>query len=870
LNSIVLPARTAHWAGDTVIDHEPLEQIAGLLAAAIRMMLQSVRLPYTPRIQMRDGTPNPFYKCGYRFTQIDCAKFHRLNAVAMTKQQKLRTIASRRGQAHAVEVRALTDAERQELKRVLLAPSGLEGRAAELLNRFLLAEVVNGALGSLSLDELLRRLIALASHTIEAERGTIFLLDGARDELFSRIMQGEEVAEIRIRRGSGIAGAVFDSGRSEIVADAYADTRFNPTVDEHTGYRTRSLACVPLRKRDGTNIGVFELLNKRKGKFTAADVTLLQVIANQAAGALEHAQIFEEQSRERRQDQRLLDMTESVTVELELDRLLVKLIEASATLLNGERASLFVHDPTTGELCSRVTAGAKVDELRFRDDIGIAGATFRTGETINARDVYADSRFNPDIDACTGYKTRNLISVPVMDQAGRPMAVLQVLNGKSGQFTSSDERRLYAFASQAGIALQNARLFSDVLALKTYAEGLLRSLPDGVIRLDPRFNILSANEAASKLLGIDPERMLGQSAEVVWGAANPWLIESLAYVSRTGHADHRPDVDFALASGAVASVNATVAPLRDGEGTLTGITLIVQDIDRQKKVQATFSRYMAKEFADLALSGDTAPQTVCATMLFSDIRRFTTIAEALTPRDTVDMLNEYFSEMAEIVQKHRGVLDKYIGDAVMAVFGAVVESAADADNAVAAAIEMLLRLRELNERRQSRGAQALEIGIGLASGEIVSGPIGSPNRMNYTVIGDSVNLASRLESANKLYSTSVLMAGPTVERLVTPVRLRRIDLMRVKGKETPTEIFELLEHYPPHFRTMFDQSSTAFEAGIRHYRARRWTRALEQFAAVLSVMPNDGPSWVYTDRCLYYRDHAPPDHWDGVWTMKTK
>jgi adenylate cyclase len=226
--------------------------------------------------------------------------------------------------------------------------------------------------------------------------------------------------------------------------------------------------------------------------------------------------------------------------------------------------------------------------------------------------------------------------------------------------------------------------------------------------------------------------------------------------------------------------------------------------------------------------------------------------------------------MTDVVHKFAGVLDKYIGDAVMAVFGVGAEAADDADAAVAAAIEMIRRLRLLNERRIGRGAQPLEIGVGLASGEIVAGPIGAPTRMNYTVIGDSVNLASRLESANKHYRTSILAAGPTIARLTVPVRARRLDLIRVKGKTEPTEIFELLDQYPPELAAKVEALRKPFEQGIARYRARQWNGALESFSAALKFLPNDGPSWVYTDRCLYYREHAPPDHWDGVWTMGTK
>jgi GAF domain len=172
--------------------------------------------------------------------------------------------------------RPLTDDERKELRRLLSSAASPGDEVIDLLGRFLLAEVVNGALTSLSLNELWYRLIELVTATLAAERGTIVLLDIERNELFSRVMQGDEVREIRIPRGSGIAGAVLESGRSEIVTDAYADLSFNSTVDQHTSYRTRTLIGVPLRKSDGTVMGVFEILNKREGISTPPTLRFLR------------------------------------------------------------------------------------------------------------------------------------------------------------------------------------------------------------------------------------------------------------------------------------------------------------------------------------------------------------------------------------------------------------------------------------------------------------------------------------------------------------------------------------------------------------------------------------------------------------------
>ncbi len=346
-------------------------------------------------------------------------------------------------------------------------PQRASGRAGDLLSRFLLVEVVNSALRSLSLDELLARLVALAVTTLDADRGTIFLDDAERGELVSRIAQGSEIAEIRIPRATGIAGAVLQSDRPVIVDEATSDPRFNPAIDERTGYRTRSLVCVPLHDRDGTVIGAVEILNKRKGRFDRVDVGLLQAIADQAATALEHARVFEHQRRERQRDQSLIEATEAILVELDLDRLLVKIIDASARLLDAERATLFLYDEASDELVSRTTAGGAVAEIRFASKLGIAGACFASGAPVCVADAYRDPRFNPDVDASTGFVTRNLLAVQLHDQNGKPTGVLEVLNKRARPVQhAGDERtrlRLFAAASRVGAA-ERAALHGRLVA----------------------------------------------------------------------------------------------------------------------------------------------------------------------------------------------------------------------------------------------------------------------------------------------------------------------------------------------------------------------------------------------------------------------
>jgi adenylate cyclase len=234
------------------------------------------------------------------------------------------------------------------------------------------------------------------------------------------------------------------------------------------------------------------------------------------------------------------------------------------------------------------------------------------------------------------------------------------------------------------------------------------------------------------------------------------------------------------------------------------------------------------------------------------------------------MLNAYFTEMVEVVLGHGGMLDKYIGDALMAIFGAPVEDAADADNALATARDMMRALDRLNEQRAGDGLEAIEIGVGLATGEVLAGSVGSVKRMEYTVIGDTVNLAARLESANKHYGTKVLLSAPTVEALRRPAVLRRLDMIQVKGKSRPTGVFESLGHHTPQSFPHLAELIRCYEQGLDLYQQRDWDGAIARFTAALEWAPDDRPSRIFLDRCRYYRLQPPSLEWTGVWIMEEK
>ena len=753
-----------------------------------------------------------------------------------------------------------------ELGRALLA----ELRQAQKM--VAVADIVNRPGG---LDDILPDLVDLVAASVEADRATLFLHDAEANMLFSRVASGAGVREIRVPATGGIVGAVFQSARPEIIADAYADPRFNRAVDKSTGYKTDAILAAPVARGDGAVVGVVQILNRKAGPFEQAHLDLVVAMARHAAAALERIWLTERLDRAKRDEARLLEMAEWVSSELDLDRLLTRVGAATTELLGCERATIFVHDPMTHELVSRTASGGDVSEIRIPSTAGVAGAAFTSRRIDNVPDAYADPRFNTAVDKLTGFKTRSILATPIVDRGGTAIGVVQALNRRGGPFGRDDERRLSAFSAQLAVALQNAQLFSDVLALKNYNEGILKSLSNGVVTLDANGGLVKANEAAERILGIDISSSgnAARSADMLFGARNEWILKSIDYVRQTGADDYHPDTDFRRADGERAAVNLTVSPLVGVEGESLGCVLAFEDITTEKRVRSAMARYMAKEVVDRLLRQDSlglGGESVNATVLFSDIRRFTSLAEGMSAKSVVELLNEYFTDMVEVIFKRGGVLDKYIGDAIMAVFGAPIASGRHADDAVLTATEMQHALGLLNERRRTRGQEPIEIGVGLATGEMLSGSVGSERRLEFTVIGDSVNLASRLEGANKHYGTTILLSDTTAALLKDKHLLRPVDLIRVKGRKTPVEIVEALNHRAAAEGDALRRTIDAYENALRLYRSRNWQAALEGFAGVLDDQPNDGPAKVYVNRCRYYCDQPPPDDWDGVWQMSEK
>ncbi|MCX7797275.1 MAG: adenylate/guanylate cyclase domain-containing protein [Melioribacter sp.] len=297
--------------------------------------------------------------------------------------------------------------------------------------------------------------------------------------------------------------------------------------------------------------------------------------------------------------------------------------------------------------------------------------------------------------------------------------------------------------------------------------------------------------------------------------------------------------------------------------------------ERQQNVliKGMFSHYVSKAVVNELISNPEklrlGGEKKVLTVMFSDIANFTTFAEKKQPEELVSFINQFLNEMSEIIIANDGTLDKYLGDAVMAFWGAPIEVKDHAYKACLTALQMQTRLTQLREIWTSKNEASIHIRIGINTGEVIVGNIGGKKRFDYTVLGDNVNLASRLEGANKEYGTSIMISESTYELVKDKFLVRYLDLVRVKGKTKPTAIYELISTIGDEKAEEAIETMDYYFQGIELYRHRNFEPALDYFKRSYEKL-KDYPSKVYMNRCEFYLNNPPDENWDGVFELKTK
>jgi adenylate cyclase len=777
------------------------------------------------------------------------------------------------------------------------------------------------------LEEMLRSITLKTSELLNADRATIYLLDEDKNELWAIVAKDERGhnLELRLPATVGIAGEV--ATRREVVNipyDFYDDHRSEAArkFDEKNHYRTYTMLAMPLLDESGQLVAVVQLLNKLKQDldpyapleekidrdgFTRKDEQVFEEFAPSIRLIIESSRSFYKATQQQRAASALMKATKSLSQSsLDLQETLNKVMDEAQELMQADRSTLWLVDRDRDQLWTKIPINDALVELRIPMGAGFAGQVAVTGEpVIIPFDLYdnPNSQTSRETDQKTGYRTCSILCMPVFNADSELIGVTQLINKKKqgdyppydpahypeapdcwrASFNRNDQEFMQAFNIQAGIALQNAKLFEMVKQQEQMQRDILRSLSNGVISTDKNGTIIAANESAKKLLGLDESdttlegKSVSDLIKLEKGDFTKWFDLGLGAKDEKSRQQYYPDQTLQPYQGVEQhSVNLSINTIADAKDStkVSGALVVMEDISDEKRLKSTMYRYMTQELAEQLLENPDAAKMggdrKDVTVLFSDIRSYTTLTESLEAEAVVEMLNKYFESMVDAVFQHKGTLDKYIGDAIMAVFGSPLPLDDHAWMAVQTAIEMRRRLTLFNADRVTNNQPPIKIGIGINSDSVISGNIGSSKRMEFTAIGDGVNLGSRLESASKQYGTDIVISENTYKPCADRIWTRELDYIRVKGKNRPVAVYELVGLQSEPISDTKKQIIDYYGMGLKHYRERKFPLAMGAFGMVLELDKEDKSATLHLERCQYWLKHPPAEDWDGSWIMTEK
>ena len=555
---------------------------------------------------------------------------------------------------------------------------------------------------------------------------------------------------------------------------------------------------VPLFHKDNL-LGIVTLGKKFDGStYQSLDKKILEIICNHLTDSLYNQELIGN-IKDKRMElrlkvlelQTLFDISLSLNSVLDIKELSTEVLIRSVSTLNASSGFILKTQKNSPML-------SVLSSFNMNEDL-VKGAIFSKSSipfNLIWKDkksiIISDDESNPFLKK-TGYK--ECIVSPII--GNRNISGWIVLGDKESRdgvipFEKNDIDILDALSSQAGIAMDNAKLFEEINAAKRFNESIMGSIATSVITINLLGEVDSVNKAGVGLLSKKTNEIVGEHYSYLFSKDQNLCkaIES-AEIELESFAELNVPL---MSKSKNTIVNFSVAPLTDQKGAHLGAVVAIEDITEQSKIKNTFKRYVSKSVVDQLLDDDQklnlGGEERDVTVLFSDIRGFTAMSEKMKPKEVVSTLNSYFSEMIDIIFKFDGTLDKIVGDELMVVFGAPIARDNDAERAVQTAIGMVESLKKFNDKRVKKGKVPINAGIGINKGKVISGNIGSKDQMDYTVIGDTVNLGARLCSfAGPL---KIIVSKSVKDEIGDNYKTRKLEPIKVKGKRKPVEIFKVL------------------------------------------------------------------------------
>lgn len=758
------------------------------------------------------------------------------------------------------------------------------------------------------LNETIQKLKAL----IGVDRATIFLVNQENLELCLVLSSNStSLKEIRIPTYTGIPGDLANLQKFvDHAFDSNYYTESHIREKQEPKYITYNLLSLPLLNRQKNIIAFVQFINKLKDNhnsdeplnqqvdlegFIQSDEEKFYRVSPAIYSTLQRCHSLYTEIKKQRVIVAFIKAIHAISQSgLDLEATLKLIADEAKELMNADRCQLWLIDADSRELWTNVfLEDGSLEEQRIPMGVGFVGKVAESGQPINIPfDLYdrLDVDFIQRLDQSTGYRTCSLLCTPIFNANNDLIGVIELINKlKLGNFpdyspddwplppkrfkasfNQAAQQLMSAFNVQVSLALQNAQCIELLKQQEQIQQQILDSLAHGMIYTDKNGLIILINETAKQLFQMSNyDQLKGQYiGEVIpepsWSDWFQKILEGKNYqqsypnqVLKIEDKEHPVD----LLIKAIADVNKT--------NKIHGVLVIINSLMEEKQLKS-MNRYISQQLADKLLNHKNSQLGTQkdVSVLFSDIREYTSLIQGMDREAAIAMFNEYFEVMVEAIFQHKGMLDKYIGDALMAVFGSPVPLEDHAWRAVQTATEMRHRLADLNVQRLAKKQQPIRIGICITSDEVISGNIGSSQHMEFTVMGEGVNLASHLGAISWQYGCDIIISETTYRVCRDRIWVRELDRIRVKDKNQPVSIYELVglrsESLSPEKQNLIEH----YQKGRQYYLERQFAAAVSEFAQVLAIDGSDKATALHIKRCLQGLESPPPTDWDGVMNNK--
>ena len=631
-------------------------------------------------------------------------------------------------------------------------------------------------------------ILRLTLGTIMASKGAIFLynksknlvlLSGRGFELKKPLTPTLE--EIKALKQHSHSHFVFSKNKRSL----------SGKIEKHLDKRKARIG-LPLFHKE-TFLGILCVGQKfMNQEYSEIDIKVLEIVASHLTKALFNYQLIEEVEAKKTEInlkllelETLFDISVAISSVLDVDELCDDVLWRSVGILNASKGVVLL---LSGESPILNTAA----NFNWDKDIPLLSKKHEVFKNIDQNKRGCIFSENEKNSFQKKLKEDNLIISPITAK-DETLGYMLLCNKETRKgiepFSSLDLDLLTALSNQAAVAMENARLFKDITKEKQFNESILGSIATGVITLDPLGEVDSINSAGLKILKRKRDEIIGNHYMYLFEKD-----EDMIELITTSELKNETKSELNMPLNTVSKdtiINVSISPRLDPSGNKQGSVLAIEDISDVSKVKNTFKRYVSKQVVDELLGDDgklnLGGEQREVTILFTDIRGFTSMSEKMEPERVVTTLNEYFSDMIDIVFKHNGTLDKIIGDELMVLYGAPISGDNDTQRAVETAVEMQEKINDLNKERERRNESPILVGAGINKGLVVSGNIGSRDLMDYTVIGDTVNVASRLCAAA---GPGEIMVSESVYKIIKgSFCSKKLSPIKVKGKEKKVPVF---------------------------------------------------------------------------------